>query len=66
MSALGPGFLPSDSRTKVHGTLPDLVSDRDTETPLTRSVCLSNFLIAFLQPSVLRSLRACSGTSRQY
>ena len=39
----------------------DSRSGSDTEAPLTRSVCLSNFIIAFLQPSVRRSLMACVG-----
>lgn len=33
------------------------------QPPLTSSVCLLNFFMAFLQPKALRSLRACGGQS---
>jgi hypothetical protein len=47
----------------VPGLLPNL--DSKAKAPLTRSVCFSNFCIAFLQPRLLRSLTACHETSRQ-
>lgn len=59
-----PGFLPSDS-SKPTAPSRTWFQTGTARPPLTRSVCLSNFFIAFLQPSFLRSLTACSGTSRQ-
>lgn len=62
MSCLG-SLTP---RAKAQGTLFVLVPQTETRRPpLTRSVCLSNLFIALLQPSVLRSLRACSEWNKQ-
>ena len=56
-------LTPSAPKPQEHPPCPTPAQIATRRPPLTRSVCLSNFIIAFLQPSVRRSLMACGGTS---
>lgn len=54
-------LTPPAPKPQEHPPCPTPAQIATRRPPLTRSVCLSNFIIAFLQPSVRRSLMACVG-----